>query len=1142
MLMVPQVKPDYLVDELGLALVGNSDLKRRLLLDPSFLEWLEEQVSVAADSVTAASSFPDPATLHDPSSCPWRYFQKTTTILRLLAKPAEEFSDQPSPTPPGRTLAGCMAPLLRVVSHFSTVCNSLDAASAVAPGKAHSDSSKAAWTLAAAVLADIVHVLLVIAEASHNFDTEPFWEFLAKILAWPCSPSTGTATTLTPVVSQALALIPVLLEQNEPSAARHVPGFIEATLKAHDLIAKTICEYLFGKSQASATLAPDINMEFLQDLMVATAQTVNFARDHSDAEKFLSSRFTSRFSSKDFVQCLVFSINAEGYPSLNVAALNLLHLMPDMASQDLPGTLEKLFPRIIELIELESSAAGSTPKFVQNPVALLADLCLSYLSVCSLLRNTNVDYKLMSDLSEIFRKSAVLYQLQKLKQNMKKENKFVDFSNIRSGFTTLQVISSYLLLLSIYTSSNEDYRRRITSFKDKETKHNFLGLMIFELIENYHFMTKQLLHNYALLQKAQSSSSNKATGQIIPWLATNIGILTVLLEHPIYTNVFYLTRALSRSVMTLRTFFVDCNSVKSSIGFLGESNVDGQLASKTADNIIDLACLRYDRDASFENKGNLIHCLLDLFSRIENIGHVLLSFAKTNKNSGHKVQQTRRDICVKKVVILASIANFILDFSSFRYEIVNHETFLQDLADSFQRPITNQQIGDSFSGKDDENQLNKEIVHEQLRVQIGVLQVIKNYLYNENEENRKFVWDYIPMSLIFEKSLYGIMTPPEDDDELHKLQIQQKVVAFEIMRNLTAASAYFSGSINDFYGDYVRDHCGDNRITSWNDYLLENLLSFDLFMDVHNSSTRDFFVDDEFTLSLIKNLDYVRMVVAINYLEDHRYTNTPVFKRENFPKSNLLEVWKRFLSVSLSDDKEAKLCSDMSQRVRLANHLSELKISISWLLINLTWKDDDVGYQMPDKSNFSILDTVSSHADSSLFNASYIVFEESDESETEEPPKLSSTGVFTAEECAKQLYKHGFSHVLQELINEMSAVSSHRRDHIGLERFDHLNSNDLYEKSKTAHFQIMSLVSGSKEGRARQRPSDRHPLRRLSNISGSHDPPQPRRDVNRGGEGFGYGLDDNYIAEDAAPVAPGGGNEPQNRDALSDEFDWFLPM
>lgn len=205
--------------------------------------------------------------------------------------------------------------------------------------------------------------------------------------------------------------------------------------------------------------------------------------------------------------------------------------------------------------------------------------------------------------------------------------------------------------------------------------------------------------------------------------------------------------------------------------------------------------------------------------------------------------------------------------------------------------------------------------------------------------------------------------------------------------------------------------------------------------------------------------------------------------------------------------------------MKLANQLIEVKLSITWILINLTWKDDAFGYQVPDKVSFSLMDTVGhrTHSDPhseerQLFNSSNIVIEESEDDEEDDHSTTQpeeDDAEMSAEDKAKLLHRYGFSHILQHIILDMSKPKFKGRGGSRIERFDLLNANNLYEKSKTALSQITGLVSGHASGNEPQAggpavSEERHPLRRMSNIISSRDGTRIRRDVNRGGEGFGY--------------------------------------
>ena len=76
--------------------------------------------------------------------------------------------------------------------------------------------------------------------------------------------------------------------------------------------------------------------------------------------------------------------------------------------------------------------------------------------------------------------------------------------------------------------------------------------------------------------------------------------------------------------------------------------------------------------------------------------------------------------------------------------------------------------------------------------------------------------------------------------------------------------------------------------------------------------------------------------------------------------------------------------------------------------------------------------------------------------------------------------------------------------HETMKRFQNLNANDLYEKSKTAHHQIIQLVAGvhdnPRQVRFRERKEEKHPLRRQSNIINARDGFRARQEIQQAAE------------------------------------------
>lgn len=1156
------------VAELRHLLIGNSDLKLKLIKEPTFLDWFSDQLKSSVHTLIASDA-PAKAQVYD--------LHSKIVILRILVKFASSQPELASGVP----FEGCTPLLSRLLQYVTDVYipQLVDSRSSGEPEYA---------ALFEDLICNCFHVILGYANMlklnSDETAIEAIWKLLTVLLILSEDRSKDLFI-LKRVVIAGFKVIPFCLERGpRDSKYEYAEALLSVALRKLHNEFSSIYAFYFPNADANelsvlaVTSAPAPNVipekrlleetfdfALMTSLMTGVAQILNYFKEHG-ARPLVSPGATKFFASPKLYFCMLFLLGCDNSNILNVATLNLIrfylssHLDEPDANEGLAYTIfEKLFPRIIELLDNDytDNMLSNDPiaKYLQLPVAVLSDLCLKYSGICVQLRNTNVDYRIMQEVENLFKRVSIFQQLHKLKVSSEKGAKLADFTVLRkapesvlgtdetlaSQDAQMSTISNYMLLLSEFTNSNEDFRRRITGYHSARTNKpgpNFLCVMIFEIVDNYRFLVQQMLLSYKLFGQWQSQKIARDE-DLLAWFGSNIGVLYTLLDQPIYTNTLYLIRSLSRSVSTLRTFFVDCNSIRSS--FVAEEPATVVPATKS-DSIIDIVTARYDREISFDRHGSFVSSLLDIMSKFEELHTGMQFFTLLNSDHNNQRNQFRKSICVKKVMVLASIANFVLDFTSFRYEIVNHGTFLRDLAHILKV---------SIKAKEEYNRLKesdtnlRESAFEHLRVQLGVLQVIKNYLYNESEENRKFVWDFVPLSTIFEMSLYGICVPSEEDAELHGIQLQIKVISFEIMRNLTAASAYFSEAIKELYLEYAKQQqrLGTQIPATWNEYLVQNLLSYDLFVDVALDETDEkFFKNDEFLLRLIKVPEYVQLVIAINYLEDHRYTNISSFYKSNFPHKNLLSVWKRLLEVRLLDKLENEICgSNTNQKVRLSNQLSEIKVSVDWILINLTWKEEDYGYQMPDKLNFRLLDTVLSNIEgnssSNLFTSSNIVIEESEEEDEAEGEPVTQRAlsdddtILSPEARARLLHKQGFSSILQRNIYDMSTPRS-RQAKVGrrspLERFDHLNSNDLFEKTKTAHYQIISLASGRQREQKTFRltphadPDEKHPLRRSSNIISSRDSVRIRRDVNRGGEGFGYGSDEEYLdaGEPEATAAP----------------------
>lgn len=1144
---VEQIEPDSSYDtvlrSLRKAIIGNADLKASLSLNNDFQWWLEGQTRSALDTlVSCATKEPNGAInrvstngdAKEPESAKNNHldaleaFHDRLELLRLLVS---------SETPPER-FSWCIPVLARFLDYLGDT--SLAAASAGSE-----------WNVLDRAAENTFGLLLVLANSHLNMTQAHrlFWQVITPLAS--LSLNRNSLLAMQRSVIAGLALVPVFLETSTRA---------ETVQVAEPLLTVTLQYLLAEFRDISAghippeTLRPLMpntvpelrhldtlsNLPLLSSMVVLAAQLLNYLNHEKASE--MEQKF---FSSPEAYFCMVSLLHSNGMHLLNVAMLNLVacylvNILAGSEPQEQLATtiIENLFPRIIELLTVSDDVAVF-PKFLELPISILSQLCLSYPGVCSYIRNTNVDVQIMLELQKLFAGSEFLKQLHMIKLSSRGGTQLVNFnelkkvtdSSLKSGnaqAAQLELIANYLLLLSVFTSSNEEFRRRIATYTDErhdKNSVNFLSLMVFELVDNFRFLCTQMLLSYSVFGQFQKMPQDQQPEEFLTWFGSNVGMIVSLIDHPIYANTFYLIRSLSRSVSTLRTFFIDCSSILSP--FDRETHQKPEDTSPTAVSLIDIISSNYDKEISFDRKGSFISSLLKILNDLNNVYRAMIYFSMNMGKGGSSEKFYTETSNSRTVILLALLANFILDFTSFRYEIVNNDTFLRDLSLLYKR---SSEVKHAYDYSEEKPLDLRNSAYELCQVQLGVMQVIKNYLFNENEENRKYVWEFIPLSIIFEKSLYGILIPASEDYEIHRMLLQHKVIAFEILRNATASSSYFSERIKGLYLEFVaaQQQAGTCYIPSdWNDYLVSNLLSYDLFVKVPNDKQTvegRFFDDDEFIIRLMADPDYVRLIIGINYTEDNRFTNCSVLRKSDLPHVRLLDAWKRLLEVELTKRLRNKLEEKSpNQTVQLANQLNEVKVSVDWILINLTWKDQELGYQIPDKVNFRLLDTVRAPTASnstSIFSATNIVIEDSDEDNDNGDEDVradeNDTGegradaspdedvVVTPEDRARILYKHGFANILQQLIRAMGAPKFNG----GLvalgtmERFDHLNANDLYEKSKTAHHQIILLVTGlladsERQFRLHERMSEKHPLRRQSNIISARDGLRARQDLHQ---------------------------------------------
>lgn len=208
------------------------------------------------------------------------------------------------------------------------------------------------------------------------------------------------------------------------------------------------------------------------------------------------------------------------------------------------------------------------PMFLLSPTRILSDLCLQYPRLNDDIHDTNIDYKLVEKLQICYQSSKLLKILKSLKSSSNHGKMLVDFTTMLTIDKDETEVSDLLLLLSVYTANREEYRTRVVNVPQEYNIN--VAEIIFEIVDDYYFLLNQLHLAYRLLSPKKRRNLNgttRTTKEVpdsdLPWFGRNLGIISTLHDASIFTNCFYFIRSVSRSVATLRTFFVECNSFKS---------------------------------------------------------------------------------------------------------------------------------------------------------------------------------------------------------------------------------------------------------------------------------------------------------------------------------------------------------------------------------------------------------------------------------------------------------------------------------------------------------------------------------------------------------------------------------------------------
>lgn len=833
-------------------------------------------------------------------------------------------------------------------------------------------------------------------------------------------------------------------------------------------------------------LGTDLSFSATAGLLITAAQILNYFENLGEkGASVLSEEYA--YKENEFFQSILGLYGPHNSDLINVALLNISRLYLSCLQKEklsdemiINTAFEYLFPRINWILENNNESFDNLPKYIRRPIAVLSDLCLTYPEACMRIKNSNVDSSIMANLNELFSCSKGFKFLHNLKLQAGKEKQVVDFTSsntlswgyyIAASDTQMDNIADHVLLLSVYTSVMEDCRRRVTDHGTKKSgtlSPNFLCFLVCEVVENYQFLCLQLLLNQVLFRELKASQQSEKARSTWDWLGRNLGQLLFLIQHPIYAHTFYLIRSLSRSVSSVETFFVDCNSIKSTYDYYQFSALKVS-SDVTFSSVHNTLAQRYDASSRLDSTGTFLSCILSFIASQKSVGNAVTFFSSAKEGYLVVSERVRKRMYDMATVILGCIANFCLDFGPFRKLILDNDRFLKDLSKLFQRSSRDRSdlVKEERRAAGEKVSLAwHEISYEQLQMQIGIFQIIQNLLYNETEENRRAVWEHIPLTIVFEKSLYGISVAREADPEVHKLLLKLKIIAFAIMRNLTVNSAFFCKYISGIYKKYVswQDDTLCRIPPSWKDYLLENLLAFDLYVDVERGTLVDRTIsyDDEFYIRLLKVPEYHGLFVAINYLEDNCHINISNFRTSDFPSDGMMRYWKRILQIKLLLELERQVCGHNSrERISFSVKLVDAKLAIVWNLINLLFEEGNRHSRVPGDDNDSVTDSGQHRVrinPAGAGSGDQIELDTNslneEELEPSMPPKVR----------AQQLFELGFDEILVDLIYQMSVpwrryLSSGKNSL--LQRFDNINSNDLLDKLKTAYRQILVLGYGA---------------------------------------------------------------------------------
>lgn len=997
-----------------------------------------------------------------------------------------------------------------------------------------------------------------------------------------------------------------------PHFFKENPGFslliplLTSFLQIYNYVADNNLEFVPGDDFETA-----FGTVYITCLLFLKASSTAFTPSESKLVSVLSLNFICMFIEQTY------KLRSNDYASDPVASKTAADVKNETAK--LHATISKNYLKILYKID-ECFDYNPDIVYIHSPVKLLAHICDLFPTVGNnYIRNTTLDTKVRITIIDQLKKNGWLFEFwhhskdftslldftaldlmgksssrssassqSVVKDNYNKHSKTLKFGDVNcsSIASSTNLISDLFHLLSIYTCSEEDHRQRI--IKDISE----LPLILFQIVETHRYLLLQLQVNYRELRLSNITPEKKV------WISKNIGIVIYLLDLPVFTNCFYFMRSLSRSVNALRTLFVECNGLASVLC--------GDRLSTDDDS--------KDPKKFTANKGRFIYNILQVVNGIE----CGTKFIRLLTGQTSKVQLTN------KLIVLALISNLILDFLSFRLEIVNNSNFVLNLLRIYK------------SGE--ASATNELEVEAALVIQYHVLWVLKNLLYNENSESKRRVVQVFPLQVILKNCSFDNVKSKHFQIELNK-----KLVAFEILQNLTSGSPEFIAEITLGFQTLASSEriLGEDKkpIVLWDDFVIWNISNYKLFTDGKAGN------NTEMLLKMLANNKYAELVCSIFYIENHKYVSLRQPKEVAMPLSSLigdcqnneddpmdgysenlfpllavLSIWLFFL--------EFEIPPDYPLFTKVVNNLTDINLAITWNLVNLTKKPNDsldrwfgvgnvkltlVGRDNVPRSAtaersqtqtaneadtgeeededldklreydeyfelYDTVDAVKSHASvpRSLFESiprsRELLFEDSKQEIT------GDIDLLTAEGRAAYLKGVGFTDALQVLLRSKSVVqqsmqsvetareSVHRirpahrgidlfgavrpggskdssqissasgNARSGFRRFEAVHSDDLVDKVRLVNRQIYQLLMNQRKGDGVDKGQEQDDKKKEgdedNNTLTSSGPSatlipitavSPLQDImygiQRGGEGFGYGLDEDYMSDEAVVMS-----------------------